>query len=51
MGSATRWKARLVLMAAMLAAFLSGAGFNAVARSPVILEPHPCPVVPEDFQP
>lgn len=46
-----KWKGRLVLVAALSVAFLAGAGFNAVARSPVILEPHPCPVVPEDFQP
>lgn len=51
MGNAMRWKARLVLAAALLAAFLAGAGFNAVARSPIVLDPHPCPVVPEDFQP
>ena len=42
-----RWAARLILVAAMLAAFLAGVGAARVWTP----EPRPCPVVPEDFRP
>lgn len=51
MGNVMRRKVRLAIAAALLVAFLAGAGFNAIARSPLILDTRPCPVVPEDFQP
>jgi hypothetical protein len=49
--NAMRWAARLVLAVALLAAFLAGAGFNALLRAPMVLRLHSCPVVPEDFNP